>query len=74
MPVVIYMCMWNCDFGSRTLASVLDGQPSQISHRGKKVRASTNGPTEKEGNVASLPWAREQDGPLRISIENTLVA
>jgi hypothetical protein len=70
MLVVIYMCT-----GLRTLDSCPDiGQPSQLRDLGKNVRASTNGPTVKEGNMASLLLEWERDGPLHISIGNTLAA
>ncbi len=46
------------------------GKSSQISDHGKNVRASTNGPNCERGQVASLLWAWEQDGPLRISVSN----
>ncbi len=35
---------------------------------------SVNGPSVEAGNVVSLLWAREWDGPLHISEDNTLAA
>ncbi len=64
--VCVCVCMLTWNSGSRT------AKPT--SYHGKNVKMSINGPSVEEGNVVSLLWAGEWDGPLHISEGNTLAA
>jgi hypothetical protein len=50
------------------------GQPSQTDDHGKNENVSGNGPVHRRGQFSQSIMGRETDGPLRISISNTLVA